>query len=261
MRLDIYLVKMGYFASRELAKYNISNGNVLVNEVVAVKPSMQVDESSTIRLSQSNVLPYVSKGGLKLKKALDTFSIDCKGFDVLDVGASTGGFTDCVLQHGARKVYAIDVGTNQLAKSLQDDPRVISIENIHIKDLKVEELDSTLFHLLVTDLSFISLTKVVEYFPKFLLPDGMVIALIKPQFEVGKQLVGRGGIVKNPKAHIVAINQIFAAAQQVGLYPKGLTHSPFVESSRNIEYLALFDRNIGLSPDVAKAVNLAFGEL
>lgn len=261
MRLDVYLVKMRYFASRELAKYNISNGNVLVNGVVAVKPSMQVDDSVVIKLVQINALPYVSKGGLKLKKALDTFGVDCKGFDVLDVGASTGGFTDCALQHGARKVFAIDVGSNQLVESLKSDPRVISLENIHIKDLTKEQFGSILFHLIVTDLSFISLTKVLEFFPKFLLPDGLVIALIKPQFEVGKQLVGRGGIVKNPKAHIVAINQIFAAAQQVGLYPKGLTHSPFVESNRNIEYLALFDTNLGLKPDVVKVVTLAFDEL
>jgi len=261
MRLDIFLVKMGFFASRELAKFNISKGNVVVNGATASKPSMEVTESSTVSLCQSNVLPNVSKGGLKLHKPLVEFGVDCSNYDVLDIGASTGGFTDCVLQHGAKLVYAVDVGTNQLADSLKLNSKVISIENIHIKDLTLDHVGNVHFHLIVTDLSFISLTKVLEFFPKFLLPHGRIIALIKPQFEVGKPYIGKSGLAKAPKTHIKAINNIFTTAQQFGLFAKSLTYSPFVETNRNIEYLVLFEQSINPLPNIEDIVKMAFSEM
>jgi 23S rRNA (cytidine1920-2'-O)/16S rRNA (cytidine1409-2'-O)-methyltransferase len=261
MRLDVFLVKMGFFASRELAKFNISNGNVVVNGKTANKPSQEVTDSSVVTLKQSNVLPYVSRGGLKLHKALEEFGVHCRDYNVLDIGASTGGFTDCVLQHGAKLVYAVDVGTNQLADSLKSNAKVVSIENIHIKDLTPDRVNNLLFHLIVTDLSFISLTKVLEFFPKFLLPQGRVITLIKPQFEVGKPYIGKSGLAKAPKTHVKAIDNIFTTAQQLGIYPKSITYSPFVETNRNIEYLALFERSFCPLPNIEEVVKMAFNEM
>ena len=261
MRLDILLVKQGFFASRELAKYNISMGNVVVNGITAKKPSTEVTETSKITLNHPNALRFVSKGGLKLQKALEEFGISCKDFKVLDVGASTGGFTDCVLQNGAQIVYSVDVGTEQLSALLKTNPKVFSIENIHIKDLTPEHVKNILFDLIVTDLSFISLTKVFEYFSKFILPEGKVIALIKPQFEVGKQAIEKGGIVRKPKAHIEAIERISDSAKINGLYLTKITYSPLIESGRNIEYLALFERRNPIISEIQPVVESAFSIL
>jgi 23S rRNA (cytidine1920-2'-O)/16S rRNA (cytidine1409-2'-O)-methyltransferase len=243
MRLDVLMVQKGVFSSRELAKVNIKKGNVLVNGVLCTKPSFEVSEDVSITLITENVIPYVSRGGLKLEKALKEFEINCKDFDVLDIGASTGGFTDCVLQHGARRVYAMDVGTGQLSPTLKDDLRVKSIENTHIKDLTCDQVDSALFDLIVADLSFISLTKVLEFFPKFLKPTGKAIVLIKPQFEVGASFVGKGGIVKDRKAHEMAIANVFNAAIKIGLYLTNITPSPIQDERKNVEFLALLEQS------------------
>jgi 23S rRNA (cytidine1920-2'-O)/16S rRNA (cytidine1409-2'-O)-methyltransferase len=242
MRLDVYLVKNGFFTSRELAKFNIAKGNVLVNGKNSKKPSQIIAEGDVVTLVTENAIPYVSRGGLKLEKALREFNVDCFGIDALDVGASTGGFTHCLLNHGARYVCAIDVGTDQLAPVLKENPNVCSIENINIKEIDPQNLTVKQYHLIVADLSFISLTKVIEYFPKFLAANGAVITLIKPQFEVGPQLVGRGGIVRDPKAHMVALSNITLSAQEHGLYFKRITYAPIHDSSKNIEYLGFFDR-------------------
>ncbi|HPJ46777.1 MAG TPA: TlyA family RNA methyltransferase [Tenuifilaceae bacterium] len=260
MRLDIYLVQNNIFASREQAKYNISAGNVLVNQKIISKPAFDVKENDIVTVSEGNLNPYVSKGGLKLHKALEAFSIDCQGMDVLDVGASTGGFTDCALQHGAKTVYAIDVGTKQLSPLISQNPKVVSIENKHIFDLTLDDVDGRTFNIIVTDLSFISLTKVLAYFTKFLQPDGVVIALIKPQFEVGREFVGKGGIVRNRKAHLNAIVRIWESAKQSQLFLSRIVASPFVDSQRNIEYLALFEQVETACPIIESIVNSSFNE-
>jgi 23S rRNA (cytidine1920-2'-O)/16S rRNA (cytidine1409-2'-O)-methyltransferase len=243
MRLDVFLVKKDFFSSRELAKTNIKRGNVWVNGVISTKPSLEVCEDVSIALKTENIIPYVSRGGLKLEKALKEFEIDCSDFDVLDIGASTGGFTDCVLKHGARRVFAVDVGTGQLSPTLKNDQRVISIENIHIKDLTSNHVNSVLFHLIVADLSFISLTKVLEFFPKFLLPIGKAIVLIKPQFEVGTNFIGKRGIVKDPKAHKMAIANVYSASLKNGLSLSKITRSHIQDDRKNVEFLALLEQN------------------
>lgn len=261
MRLDVYLVSKGIFSSRELAKFNIAKGNVLVNGALARKPSLSVEESDSITLSAENAVPYVSRGGLKLEKAIKEFNFHCDGIDAMDVGASTGGFTDCLLQHGAKLVCAIDVGSNQLVEPLRTDARVFFKENINIKDLDPRDLKVDKFDLIVADLSFISLTKVLQYFPKFLKPNGSAILLIKPQFEVGSQLVGKGGIVKDPSAHIMAITNVGLEANKYGLYIKNITSGPIHQSGKNIEYLALFERVEDSPPNFAKVVKYAFNEM
>jgi 23S rRNA (cytidine1920-2'-O)/16S rRNA (cytidine1409-2'-O)-methyltransferase len=261
MRLDVYLVKHAILSSRELAKFNIAKGNVIVNGKVASKASQAIDEGDNVSLLAENSIPYVSKGGLKLEKGLKEFQFICQGIEALDVGASTGGFTDCLLKHGAKFICAIDVGSNQLAPVLKDNPNVHSIENINIKDLQPQDLQINQFDLLVADLSFISLAKVIEYFPKFLKPSGAIISLIKPQFEVGPRHVGKGGLVKDPKAHLVALANIGLTANKHGLYVKEVTYAPIHEAGKNIEYLVLLIQNSTTFPDFAKVVNDAFNEL
>ena len=259
MRLDVYLVSKGFLTSRELAKFNIAKGNVMVNGRLASKPSQSIGDDE-VTLISDNAIPYVSRGGLKLEKAIREFEIDCKGLTVLDIGASTGGFTDCLLQHGASRVCAVDVGTNQLVKKLRDDPRVISLENKNIKDLNPNELNPSTYDLIVSDLSFISLTKVIGLFPKFLNADGGAVTLIKPQFEVGSELVGKGGIVKDEKAHKMAIKYVVEEAKSRGLYLSKITWAPVHQANKNIEYLALFKQIKTTEPDYAETVRLAFKE-
>jgi len=258
MRLDVYLVNNNYFPSREQAKFNIAKGNVLINGTPASKPSQPISEHDAVDLIAENAIPFASRGGMKLEKALQLFSVDCTDISALDVGASTGGFTDCLLRHGARHVCAIDVGTNQLVASLRDDPRVVSIENMNIKDLDPSQISPNKFDLIVADLSFISLNKVVEYLPKFLTSNGEIVALIKPQFEVGQNQIGKGGVVKNPKAHIHALEDIAIAWQQANLHLSTLTYAPIHQSTKNIEYLALFTQVWNPFPDFSRIVNEAF---
>ncbi len=254
MRLDVYLVSNGFFASRELAKFNINKGNVMVNGKPVSKSALQINSNDTVELAVENVVPYVSRGGLKLEKAIREFEVSCAGKTALDVGASTGGFTDCLLKHGAKMVCAIDVGTNQLDPILRSNPDIYSIENIHIKDLTPVMLPIEKFDLIVTDLSFISLTKVLEFFPQFLNQQGFVIALIKPQFEVGSVFIGKGGIVKNPKAHVMAVENVAIAAAKFGLNLSQLTWSPIHDISKNVEYLASFSQQSASLPNIQKVV-------
>ncbi|MDD2197799.1 MAG: TlyA family RNA methyltransferase [Bacteroidales bacterium] len=260
MRLDVYLVENQHFSSREQAKFNISKGNVLVNGNIALKPSQQIVQTDTVSLMHENAIPYVSRGGLKLEKALSVFGINCSGLDVIDIGASTGGFTDCALQHGAARVCAVDVGTNQLAEMLRENPKVTSMEGISIKDIDRGKLSPNKFHLLVTDLSFISLTKVMAYFTDLLLPQGSVVALIKPQFEVGREQVSKGGIVRNAKAHKMGIENVVEAARQFGLHLKGLTWAPIHSTSKNIEYLAHFVQTSCADTNIMHVVENAFAD-
>lgn len=260
IRLDNLLVTDGYFESRERAKQAILAGLVYVNGQLARKAAQQIQADARIEVL-ADPLPYVSRGGLKLEKAINTFSINLQGKIVLDVGASTGGFTDCALQFGARHVFTVDVGSKQLVKSLRKHPQVTAYENKHIKDLSLKDINNQKLDTIVCDLSFISLSNILSYFPPLIKKDGEIILLIKPQFEVGPAHVEKNGIVKNPDQHRWAIGKVIDHALIQGFYCHALTFSPIVNPRKNIEYLALFktERNTELvSPQ--SVVEEAFAE-
>jgi 23S rRNA (cytidine1920-2'-O)/16S rRNA (cytidine1409-2'-O)-methyltransferase len=236
-RLDKLMVERGLTPSREKAQALIMAGQVVVGDHVADKAGQQVVLDAEIRI-KGEVLPYVGRGGLKLKKALDEFKVDVTGLVAIDVGASTGGFTDCLLQSGARKVFAIDVGYGQLAWKLRQDPRVTSLEKTNIRNLTPERLDEVP-DLAVIDASFISLSKVLPSTAKLVKPGGRIIALIKPQFEVGRGEVGKGGIVRDPAAHDKAIDGVRQTALDLGLTVAGLCDSPITGADGNREFLIL----------------------
>lgn len=240
-RIDILLVREGFFDSREKAKRAVMAGIVLVNENRIDKAGTLVNEDSEIRI-KGDTLKYVSRGGLKLEKAVKNFSLDLTNKIVADIGASTGGFTDCALQNGAKFVYSIDVGTNQLSWKLRQDSRVKSIENMHIKDLEISDLDGELADIIVIDVSFISLEKVIPFFDKILKEDGEIMMLIKPQFEVGRENIDKGGIVKDFSKHVMAIKNVIDCAEKNGFVIHGLDISPITGSKGNIEYISHFLR-------------------
>ena len=187
-------------------------------------------------------LKYVSRGGLKLEKAIKVWNLDFKDKLVLDIGASTGGFTDCALQNGAKRVYANDVGTNQLDWKLRNDERVVSLEEKHIKDLEIEDLENNKVDFIVIDVSFISLTKVIGYFDRFLKENSQVIMLIKPQFEVGKEKIGRNGIVENEEYHNEAIKKIINFIKNLGYELLGVEDSPIKGTKGNKEFLMIIKK-------------------
>ena len=235
-RLDVLLTERGLFPSREKARAAIMAGEVLVNEQKIDKAGASVDITCTIRLL-GQVLPYVSRGGLKLEKAIKSFNIDLKGKTVIDIGASTGGFVDCALQNGAEKVYAVDVGYNQLAWKLRNDPRVVVLEKTNARYLDETIIPETA-DILTADVSFISLTLAMPAAIEHLLkPGGEVTCLIKPQFEAGRESVGKGGIVRDKEVHKAVIEKIVSAFREFGLGIKGLDHSPITGMDGNIEYL------------------------
>lgn len=261
MRLDVLLVKKALFESREKASFAIKSGIIRVNGQLANKPSQCVDELSELHIETQKALKYISLGGLKLEKAILDFGLDFQHKKVLDVGASTGGFTDCALQHGADLVWAVDVGTNQLHPSLRQNEKVHLIENIHIKDLTCEMMHSVLFDFIVADLSFISLGQVFTFFPKFLQNQGQAVVLIKPQFEAGRQWIGKNGIVNNEKVHLRIWNEIVASAGSCGLFLHKAGFSPIRDKNKNIEYLALFALQPAKMPDLREITCRAFEEL
>lgn len=234
-RLDILLVEQGFFSSRERAKAEIMSGKVLVNMCKIDKAGSLVATDSQIQII-GNTLPYVSRGGLKLKKAIDTFNLDLQDRIVADIGASTGGFTDCSLQHGAAKVYAIDVGYGQLAWSLRCDSRVVNMERTNIKSLSCGDLPD-LIDIATIDVAFISLEKILQNVQMLLKPQAYIMALIKPQFEAGKELVGKKGVVRDAKVHEMVINKVIDYATSIGLHTIGLSFSPVKGPEGNIEYL------------------------
>lgn len=238
-RLDKLMVERGLCPSRERAQALIMAGQVVVGDHAVTKAGQQVAADVELRI-KGEVLPYVSRGGLKLRKALDEFGIDVSGVLALDVGASTGGFTDCLLQAGARRVFAVDVGYGQLAWKLQQDPRVVSMEKTNIRNLLPEQLDEVP-ELAVIDASFISLSKVLPATVALLKPAARVIALIKPQFEVGKGEVGKGGIVRDPAAHDKVIEAVRQTAAAMGLSVGGLCESPITGADGNREFLILLN--------------------
>lgn len=234
-RLDALLMNRGMFESRAKAQAAVMAGQVLVNEQKIDKPGTPVPPDVTIRLLGNN-LPYVSRGGLKLEKALKLFPITVQDKVVADIGASTGGFTDCALQNGAAKVYAIDVGYGQLAWKLRSDERVVNMERTNVRYLEAEHLPEKVDAATI-DVAFISLDKILPAVHKILKDDGFVIALIKPQFEAGKENVGKKGVVRDAKVHEMVINNVIAFAKEEGFGIAGLDFSPIKGPEGNIEYL------------------------
>jgi len=237
-RLDVLLLKKGLFNSRERAKAEIMAGNVYVNGKKVDKAGTFVPEDAEIFIKEK-AIPYVSRGGLKLKKALDFFNIDVKDKVALDAGASTGGFTDCLLKEGAKKVYAVDVGFGQLDYSLRTDNRVINIERKNVRYLTFEDIGE-LVDIITADLSFISLKLIFEPLRKLIKEDGDLITLIKPQFEVGKNEVGKHGVVRDKILHERAIREVLLDGEKKGFYCHGLTFSPIQGPEGNIEFLAWY---------------------
>lgn len=234
-RLDALLMNRALFESRAKAQAAIMAGQVLVNEQKIDKPGTPVAEDVQIRLL-GNKLPFVSRGGLKLAKALKIFPISVEGRVVADIGASTGGFTDCALQNGATRVYAIDVGYGQLAWKLRSDERVVNMERTNVRYLERESLPEQV-DVATIDVAFISLDKILPAVHKILKEDGFVIALIKPQFEAGKENVGKKGVVRDARVHEDVINNVIYFAKSEGFGIAGLDFSPIKGPEGNIEYL------------------------
>jgi 23S rRNA (cytidine1920-2'-O)/16S rRNA (cytidine1409-2'-O)-methyltransferase len=229
------MVEKGLVASRQRAQAMIMAGNVLVNNRLVDKSGYPVTEASEITL-KGEPLPYVSRGGLKLEKALESFEVSVHGLVCLDVGASTGGFTDCLLQHGAARVYAVDVGYGQLAWQLRQDVRVIPIERMNIRNMPQNMLPEPV-DLVTIDVSFISLKIVVPAVMKFIKPAARIIALIKPQFEVGKGKVGKGGVVRDPLQHQSVIDELHRFFKDSGWTALLVVPSPILGPSGNREFL------------------------
>jgi len=234
-RLDVLLVNRGLFETRARAQAEIMAGNILVNEVKVDKPGAPTKEDVTIRILGSKI-PYVSRGGLKLEKALKVFPIDLIGKVLADIGASTGGFTDCALQNGAAKVYAVDVGYGQLAWALRQDSRVVNLERTNVRNLTEATLGERVDGATI-DVAFISLNLVLPAVAGVLKDDGFIMALIKPQFEAGKDKVGKKGVVKEADTHKEVIDNVLAFARSIELVPLGLDYSPIKGPEGNIEYL------------------------
>jgi len=235
VRLDVILVNKGFFESREKAKAAIMSGMVYVNGERADKPGSSFSEDCNIEI-KGKPIPYVSRGGLKLEKAISEFKIDLKDLVCVDVGASTGGFTDVMLKNGAKKVYAVDVGYGQLAWELRNDPRVVCMERTNFRYVTKEQISEPL-DFGSADVSFISLKLILPPLKNLLKPSGRVVCLVKPQFEAGRDRVGKKGVVKDPKVHEEVINTIIASSLELGYSVAGLSFSPIKGPEGNIEYL------------------------
>jgi len=240
-RLDLLLLEKGFFPTREKAKSAIMAGEVLVEGGRVNKSGQRIKVESDISVIKKETA-YVSKGGEKLKKAIKVFNVNVKGKRVIDVGASTGGFTDCLLKFGAQKVYCIDVGYGQLAWKLQKDNRVAVIDRTNIRYLTADKFDD-LFEIATIDVSFISLDKVLPAVYNLIKERGEVVALIKPQFEAGREFIQKGGLVKKAKVHQMIIERVGEKAQKIGFAIQGLTFSPLKKTSGNIEYFIYLVKN------------------
>jgi 23S rRNA (cytidine1920-2'-O)/16S rRNA (cytidine1409-2'-O)-methyltransferase len=242
-RVDKLLVERGLAESRTKAQAMVMAGVVLVNEQRINKPSDLVAPDAEIRVKGGDdpASRYVGRGGLKLEAALREFEINVEGLTCLDVGASTGGFTDCLLQHGACKVISIDVGHNQIDWRLRTDPRVEVREGVNARYLKADDFE-TRFDMVVMDVSFISATKIMPAIVPLLSDTGRLITLIKPQFEVGRGEVGKGGIVRDPQKHARVIEEVNGAAKNLGLQVRGVVESPIQGADGNVEFLAFYEK-------------------
>jgi len=234
-RLDVILYNRGFFESREKAKAAVMAGMVYVNGERCDKPGLSFDPGCEIEI-KGNPIPYVSRGGLKLDKAIKEFGITLEGLTCVDVGASTGGFTDVMLKNGAAKVYAVDVGYGQLAWELRNDPRVVCMERTNFRYVTSEQIKEPI-DFGSADVSFISLKLILPPLKALLKPEGRVVCLIKPQFEAGREKVGKKGVVRDPKVHEEVINDVIRSATEMGFSVMGLTWSPITGPEGNIEYL------------------------
>lgn len=258
-RLDSELVTRGIARSRERAKEMINQGSVSVNGRIAKKASDNVNPEDVIESAEKDV--YVGRGALKLEKAALDFELDFSGKNCLDIGASTGGFTEYMLLHGAKRVYAVDVGHGQLAGSLCCDERVVNMEGTDIREVFSEMFDSVIDFISV-DVSFISLIKVLPKVFELLSDEGLAAVLIKPQFEAGRSDVGKRGIVKDKRVHVRILKEIDSFARLIGLFPLCYTYSPVRGGSGNIEYLVKLNKQKReLSFDFKKIVDEAFSSL
>ncbi|HAQ51670.1 MAG TPA: TlyA family rRNA (cytidine-2'-O)-methyltransferase [Lachnospiraceae bacterium] len=234
-RLDILLVNRSLAPSREKAKAMIMAGNVFVDNQREDKPGTKFDENVIIEI-HGKTLPYVSRGGLKLEKAIKAFNIELEGLICMDIGASTGGFTDCMLQNGASKVYSVDVGYGQFDWKLRNDNRVVCMEKTNIRYVKPEDIDDVL-DFASCDVSFISLSKVLPAAYSLLRDEGEMVCLIKPQFEAGKDKVGKKGVVRDPKVHLEVIENVLDFTNESGFNIIDVDYSPIKGPEGNIEYL------------------------
>lgn len=241
-RLDVLLVEQGYYESREKAKAAIMAGLVLADDEQVDKAGTKVSRTARITVKGA-VHPYVSRGGLKLEKAIKLFSISLQGVTMIDIGSSTGGFTDCALQNGAVCVYAIDVGYNQLDWSLRNDPRVKVMERTNFRHMQPEELPGPRPDFATMDVSFISLKLMLPPLKTMLKGTGEAVALVKPQFEAGREKVGKSGVVREPKVHKEVLASTIKFAEETGFLLKGLTYSPITGGEGNIEFLAYLTVN------------------
>jgi 23S rRNA (cytidine1920-2'-O)/16S rRNA (cytidine1409-2'-O)-methyltransferase len=240
-RLDVLLVNKGLASSREKAKALIMSGIVYVDSQKEDKAGSLFNEEANIEI-RGETLKFVSRGGLKLDKAVNVFGLDFDGFTCLDIGASTGGFTDCMLQNGAKKVYSVDVGHGQLDWKLRNDERVICMEKCNFRYVTDKDIEEKI-DFAATDVSFISLTKILIPAYNLLKQNAQMVCLIKPQFETTKEKVGKKGVVRDPKVHIEVIEKVLAFCDKIGFEIKGLDYSPIKGPEGNIEYLLLIQKN------------------
>lgn len=258
-RLDVLLVERQHFETREKAKAAIMAGLVLVDNEPVDKAGTKISRAARIQV-KGPLHPYVSRGGLKLEKALKEFGIDLKGVTMLDIGASTGGFTDCALQNGASFVYAVDVGYNQLDWSLRSDPRVKVMERTNFRYMQPGDLEGPQPTFASIDVSFISLKLILPPLRELLAPNGEVVALVKPQFEAGREKVGKSGVVRDASVHAEVLQEVLRFAESIGFAVKGMTYSPIKGGEGNIEflaYLALAAEGRAPSPEGALEAQIA----
>ncbi|SHE52954.1 23S rRNA (cytidine1920-2'-O)/16S rRNA (cytidine1409-2'-O)-methyltransferase [Caldanaerobius fijiensis DSM 17918] len=261
VRLDVLLVSRGYYESREKAQANIKSGNVYVDGIVCNKPGTKVDSNVNITI-KGDIIPYVSRGGLKLERALKVFNISVEGKVAMDIGASTGGFTDCLLQNGAAKVYAIDAGYAQLDRKLRNDKRVVCMEKTNARYLKRCDIPDPI-DIVTIDVSFISVKKIIPVVSEFI-TDGDIISLVKPQFEAGQQYVGKKGVVKDPRVHEAVLKSVIDEALKNCMTLLNLTYSPIRGPEGNIEFfihLKKGNANINIDKKITDVVKEAHRNL
>lgn len=257
MRLDFYLFTNNYVKSRQKAKSLIEGRNVIIDSKIITKPAFEINEEQNYNIIITDDCKYVSRGGLKLEKILTQSNFDAKDKTCVDVGSSTGGFTDCLLQFGAKKVYAIDSGKDQLDTSLKNNPKVISIEGFNAKNLNKDMFDDEI-DVITIDVSFISQTLIMPQIFSILADDGLFISLIKPQFEAGRDKIGKGGIVKDSKSRLFSVNKVIECAESFGYKSICFIKSPIKGGDGNIEYLSIFKRvDNGISKDYIKKLVLS----
>jgi 23S rRNA (cytidine1920-2'-O)/16S rRNA (cytidine1409-2'-O)-methyltransferase len=258
-RLDVTLAERGLFGSREQARAAVIAGEVRVNGDVVTKAGHAVADGDSLEVAERP--RYVSRGGVKLAGALDTFGLDVDGWSAVDVGASTGGFTDCLLQRGAAHVVAVDVGYGQLAWSLRTDDRVTAVERTNIRHVDPVELGAP-FDLVVADLSFISIAKVLPSLTALMSPEAQLVVLVKPQFEAGKGRVGKKGVVKDPRIHAEVLRDAIGAMNAAGLVVRNVTYSPIAGPEGNLEFWVHAARSGPCADfDIAEVVSAAHREL